>query len=405
MSFTTWLSNRLRPTSRRRAPAARPVAKRRPRLARPTFRPCLEGMEERCVPSTIRVNHDLNPHAAADATHQHGTLDWAVAHAQDGDTILLTADVVNTGVTLTNGELVLTQQNLTITTEDGVPPVTINGNHASRVFEVAAGASVTLSNLVITNGFDYAEPGGGILVDAGASLTVSGCTVSGNESFYGGGFANFGTLTVTNASTVTDNLFDGIDNYGTLMVTNGSAVSYNGFYGINNLGGTATVTNFSAVSGNSADGINNFVGATLTVNNSATISANYLSGIRNYSGVATVSNSTLSGNTNSGIENDLGTVTVDSSTITGNFAQDGGGIDNFYGTTTVNSSTITGNSARYDGGGIFNYNGTITLHSSTVTGNTVYLGGVGADMENEGVLYLDGSSIIAALHGNAANPI
>ena len=50
------------------------------------------------------------------------------------------------------GELILTQQNLTIRTEAGQPPVTISGGGTSRVFEVATGAQVTLSSVVITGG-------------------------------------------------------------------------------------------------------------------------------------------------------------------------------------------------------------------------------------------------------------
>src|SRR5262249_3635493 len=92
--------------------ASRRAPERRVRPLRRSARPCLERLEGRCVPSTLRVNHDFNVHAAADLTAKHGTLAWAVANAQNGDTIFLTGDVEQTGITLTQGELILTQQNL-----------------------------------------------------------------------------------------------------------------------------------------------------------------------------------------------------------------------------------------------------------------------------------------------------
>src|SRR5262249_2116563 len=147
-----WLSNRLGLSNRTPRPGRRSTSQRRTPIARRTFRPCLECLEERCVPSTVRVNHDFNVHVAADTTNAHGTLAWAVANAQNGDTILLTADVVKTGITLTGSELILTQQNLTIETEAGDPPVTISGGNLSRVFEVAGGAQVTLDDVIITGG-------------------------------------------------------------------------------------------------------------------------------------------------------------------------------------------------------------------------------------------------------------
>src|SRR5215471_16576158 len=121
MSFTRRLSEHLRLHSRRRGSASRPAHQRRTRPAQRSFRPCVEGLEQRWVPSTLRVNHDFNIHSALDATSQHGTLSWAVANAQNGDIILLTADAARNGIVLPQGELILTQQNLTIETEAGQP--------------------------------------------------------------------------------------------------------------------------------------------------------------------------------------------------------------------------------------------------------------------------------------------
>src|SRR5262249_42925581 len=148
----------------------------------PRLRPRIEELEHRTVPSTLPVTTSL------DDASLHGTLRYAVANAHDGDTILLTGAVAQTGITLTQGELRLTQQNLTIATA-GRKQLTISGGYLSRIFEVAAAASVTLSDLTITGGNGltgnlrdlHEGRGGGIVVDEGATLTITDCTVTDNS--------------------------------------------------------------------------------------------------------------------------------------------------------------------------------------------------------------------------------
>src|SRR5262249_6763495 len=104
----------------------------------------------------------------------------------------------------------------------------------SRVFEVARGATVTLSGLTIRNGggtasgaypypAQYDGLGGGILNFG--SLTVSACTLSNNfaNGSGGGAIANFAALTVSgctlsNNSTMSGN-GGGIYNGGTLTAS------------------------------------------------------------------------------------------------------------------------------------------------------------------------------------------
>ena len=175
---------------------------------------------------------------------------------------------------------------------------TAGGTPDFRLFQIDAGADVTIDGLTITNGNVGSDSGGGIY-NLG-TLTVSNSTISGNSAaLYGGGIFNssFGgsaTLTVSNST------------------LSGNSASNGG--GIYNNNGTLTITN-STLSGNSASdtggGIFNdaFLGgsATLTITNS-TLSGNSASGggggIENAAsrGSATVrvSNSTLSGNSASG---------------------------------------------------------------------------------------------------------
>jgi hypothetical protein len=144
MSFTTWLSERLPLSSRSSGSALRPAFQRGVRPAQRGFRPALEFLESRSMLSALPVT------SAVDDVTQHGTLRYAVAHAHSGDTIVLAPALQSAGITLTQGELLLSQTGLTIKS-GGNAPVTISGNNSSRVFEVAGGADVTLSNVLKTN--------------------------------------------------------------------------------------------------------------------------------------------------------------------------------------------------------------------------------------------------------------
>ena len=76
----------------------------------------------------------------------------------------------------------------------------INGNHASRLFEVSMGRVVKLHCLTLTNGFLGASIGGAVY-NNGGSLTLTHCTVAGNSANYCGAlYNNAGTLTLTNCT-------------------------------------------------------------------------------------------------------------------------------------------------------------------------------------------------------------
>src|SRR5262245_56439227 len=80
---------------------------RRPTDRRHTYRPRLLVLEDRVALSTLTVT------SSADDVTQNHTLRYAVAHAQNGDTIQLTA-AVKDPIVLTQGELVLSND-VTIT--------------------------------------------------------------------------------------------------------------------------------------------------------------------------------------------------------------------------------------------------------------------------------------------------
>jgi len=144
---------------------------------------------------------------------------------------------------------------------------------------IAAGATVNLRNVAITNTFDIAA---GAVTNDGA-LTVTNSTFTNNNSANStGAILNDGTLTITN-STFTGNTSrfgDAIDSSGTLTITNSTFFNNGGTRGgvIGN-NGTAVVTNstfFQNTCGMGGGGAINNVG-TLTVT-SSTFSENSCAG-------------------------------------------------------------------------------------------------------------------------------
>jgi hypothetical protein len=122
-----------------------------------------------------------------------GTLRGEIAAAQPGDTIVFPGLNGQT-ITLAQGQLEI-NKNLTIQ-GPGAGLLAITGD-VSRVFKVDAGTNVTISGLTIEGGGgfayyfnwfgpstgsypDYYDGYGGGLLNLG-TLTLSGCTVTGND--------------------------------------------------------------------------------------------------------------------------------------------------------------------------------------------------------------------------------
>jgi hypothetical protein len=357
----------------------------RPARSLAGYQPRIDVLEGRCLPSTVTNLNDAGP----------GSLRDAIASTPPGGTVDFDAALAGT-IDLTTGDLAITND-LTIT-GPGADALTVSGNHASRVFDIAAGFTVDISGLTVGDGATNAD-GGGIL-NSGI-LTVTNCTVSGNSAADGGGIDNhFGTLMVTNTT-----------------LSSNSAQYWGG--GIYNVQGTVTVAD-STLTGNSAnsDGggiLNDSPGGMLTVTSSTLSdnSANFGGGIYN-SGTLTVTNSSLSGNsavlgTGGGIYNgNPGTVTITNSTLSGNSAFGGGAILNEGGgTLTITNSTLSGNFAigarpgAEAGGGAISNIGTLTVTNSTLSGNSA--GGFGGGAIFSNALTFSAVTITnSTLSGNSA---
>jgi predicted outer membrane repeat protein len=181
MSFFSWLRN-----GNHSAAVQRP-SRHRPGRKPATFRPRLESLEGRDVPSTLTVTNALDSGA--------GSLRADLSRGHNGDTIVFAPSLAGQTINLTSGEL-LVKHNVTIA-GPGADKLTISGGSSSRALEVAAGFQLTLSGLAIANG--HSNQGGGVY--NGGTLTVSGCTFSGNTaSDSGGAIYNLGTLTVNDCT-------------------------------------------------------------------------------------------------------------------------------------------------------------------------------------------------------------
>ncbi len=124
---------------------------------------CLIALSTQAATSTVTNTNDSGA----------GSLRQAIADAHDGDTI----DFGVTGtITLMTGEL-LVGKSITIN-GPGSDHLTVDGNHASRVFYVSGGVTATIAGLAITNG-SASDWGGGIYNDQSA-LTVNNCNIVGN---------------------------------------------------------------------------------------------------------------------------------------------------------------------------------------------------------------------------------
>ena len=358
--------------------------------------------EDRTPASTITVD-TLTDEQDNSCSDGDCSLRDAIAVAQAGDTI----DFGVTGtITLTISQLTI-DKNLTIS-GPGASSLTISGDGTYRVFWINESVDATLSDLTIAGG--YAQDGGGIF-NRGGTLTLNGCTLSGNSSSYdGGGVSNRfdGTLTVSNCrfSDNTARNGAGIDNRDTLTVsdttfTNNSANAWGG--GIYNFRGTATISG-STFTGNgeqtdSGGGLCNHEG-TMTVTSSE-FSANIArvsgAGIYNEADL-TVTHSDFFSNTTArggGIYNAAGAYGDGRLTLIDGYFSDnrvttwGGGISN-HTVMTVTDSTFYSNTTGSDGGGLLN-TGELDLSNTVIFSNTA--GSSGGGLLNSGELDLFGSTI------------
>ncbi|MEO0360696.1 MAG: right-handed parallel beta-helix repeat-containing protein, partial [Pseudomonadota bacterium] len=321
----------------------------------------------------------------------------ALANASDGEDVIVFASGLNDRITLTEGEIEITDA----VTIEGGGLITISGDAAgddvvadgvtdlsasseaqlddnTRIFNITDGdAATTLRGLTLTGGRTTDDSEGGGAVTSLADLTIENSVVAGNETTGdfsdGGGVETRGVLVVDN-STISGNRTAGLESegggvraFGSMTITD-STVSDNSVSGYNAEGGgvfgSETVTIIaSGILGNSTTGSNGRGGGVYST------------------GALTISESTVADNETTGPGGDgggvfgLSTVTITDSTVNDNTTSftfsEGGGVA-AEGTITLTNSSVVGNSTTGDtseGGGVFGA-GAVELVNSTVTSNT-----------------------------------
>src|SRR5262249_28185971 len=109
----------------------------------------IEDLEGRCVPTTVTTLADAGA----------GSLRQAILDTPAGGTVDFQPGLSGT-ITLTSGELAI-NKDLTVA-GPGADVVTVSGNHASRVFNIARTFTVDISGLTIADGSVGIAFGGGI---------------------------------------------------------------------------------------------------------------------------------------------------------------------------------------------------------------------------------------------------
>jgi len=323
------------------------------RHRRPAFRPRLEVLEDRALPSA---------YSAANVSAL--IADITTANTAGGaNTITLTP---------TPSPYVLTAINNTTTGANGLPVIAANDNLTIvgngdtiersaraffRLFDVASGGSLTLENLTLQ---------GGRVGGVGGSAGPNPAGPSNNAIYVaeGGAIYNQGTL-VLSGVTVQRNVAEGAAFYGTTA----------GGGGIFSYGGSVTLEGGTIVRNNAAYGVPGPYGGNA-----------YGGGLCAVGGTVTVTNATLDNNTASA---GLGTNELESF---GGVAY-GGGVYVSGSTVNLTNATLNGNKALSSvgaayGGGLFLFGGTTTMTNSIVQGNSASAGFDGPGTGQGGGIYI-----------------
>ena len=286
-------------------------------------------------------------------------------------------------ITLTNGQIVFTDSAMTTVSFPGAD-LTINGNHASGIFEIQKGAAVSLIGLNITNGTSYI--GGGLYVNSGTAM-LTNCSLTGNASsdWHGGGlFAYNSTVEMTDCTVS-----------GNSSLVNGAGIFL-----------YSSSLHMSHV--NLKDNVSHYVGGGLySIYSSVTIDGGTISGNRADGGGGglfdafsdiSISNVTVTENITpnnaGGIYNIFSNLNMTNSSVTGNTAMNGsaGGIANYGGILALSKCRITNNDSGSSGGGVWN-NGTLATTDTSISGNAAGINGGG--VFNIGLLTITGATISA----------
>jgi hypothetical protein len=355
---------------------------RRAAGAREQFRPSLELLEDRTVPSNL--------HVTSTADGGIGSFRRALSQAASGDVILFSSALHGQTITLSH-ELVV-RRSVEIR-GPGAGLLTISGGNATRIFEIMGTPSVTISGLTLSGGqasSNSGGTGGGAIYNHQASLSLRTCSFTGNTAI---GNSMGGAIASDAGSLAIDTCL--FANNSTGFASGGAIFSAQGTIVINN----STFQNNQA----NSMGLSAFGGAIDNVASNLTIFASTFA--------SNVVNQGSAGASDGGaVYNQSGTVTIISSTFTANQARNifsspsGGAIANNTGSITVDSCTIAGNSTSTglmgtaSGGGIDVGGGSCVMRDTIVAGNTVS-GPTTAGPDISGTVQSLGNNLIQSTSG------
>jgi predicted outer membrane repeat protein len=252
-------------------------------------------------------------------------------------------------------------------------PFAIDGNHSFRVLDIAA-VEVTLSHLIVQNGFVTGASANGAGIRSGGSLTLHNVTISNNMAqSHGGGLYTTGNLTIT----------DGIFQNNSSTNGTGGGIRASGVVSIT---GTQFVSNSSQGDGGGA-----FILGELTLTNGF-FQENYCTATSCDGGALFSFSQTIIHDTQfmSNTAQDQGggvaapgTLSITDSLIQNNQAVFGTGGGLFaQGQVTIQTTQFLNNIARSFGGGMYSFATTnltdvlfLNNHSTNATGGGLYAGG------------------------------
>ena len=321
-----------------------------------------DGMVERSAAATFAVTCAISATAQNTLDNGAGSLRQALADVCAGGQVDFAPALAGQSIPLT-GALIL-NKNVTVDGRALAAPVILDGNNNVRVVRATSNVSATLAGLTLARG--RGQPGGALLVDTGAVVTLTSAAVLSSVSTTdGGGVYNYGWMTVLSST----------------FAGNSASIDGGSFYN----SGRLTLQNSAFIANTSNDdggglynrGILSAQGNTFTRNRSNDDGGGlYVDG----AGPALVTNTTFSANS-SGYWG--GAICTGSS-----------------GVITLTNSTLAGNGASVAGGGVRNQ-GKLSLRNTIIANS-----GPGADCANVGTLLSNVNNLVkdgtcsAALSGD-----
>ncbi|MGB3591948.1 MAG: choice-of-anchor Q domain-containing protein [Nonlabens sp.] len=282
--------------------------------------------------------------------------------------------------------------------------VVMNANIASgddantgggAIYALSNGTVIIQNNTAITNNIadGTAGSGGGILVDADASLDVSNTIITGNQSNRAGG----GIEIVAGSQTATINLDNVILSNNNTGIAPAVAAPGNGG-GLHITGNQDIMITNSTVNGNQAasEGGGLWNGAGIMALNNVSVTNNTASG-------------DAADNGGGGIFNVAGNMDITGSDVQDNIASgisgSGGGILSVAGDVSIDNSSIERNGANRAGGGIEIIDGTLTIINTNLNDNDCNTLAGTANPGNGGGLHISGAATTNINSSNIDNNV